>query len=73
MGRLRIKTQMGQVLEVSWETVVEEEKAAKLFEEYAKKGYVAITENPQTGEYMFIRSFDPKLRKIDMWPLVYGG
>lgn len=73
MGKLIIKTQSGQIIEVFWTTPEEGEKAAKLFEEYTKKGYVAVTENPQTGEYIFVYNFNPELRKIEMFPLVYGG
>ncbi|MCS7114462.1 MAG: hypothetical protein RMJ15_08490 [Nitrososphaerota archaeon] len=73
MGKLKIKTHSGQTIEVSWETVEEAERAAKLFDEYTKKGYVAVAENPNTGEYTFVYSFDPALKKIDMVPLVYGG
>ncbi|MEM2522302.1 MAG: hypothetical protein QXW82_04005 [Candidatus Bathyarchaeia archaeon] len=73
MGELKIRTHSGQTIQVSWKTSEEAEKVGKLFEEYTKKGYVAVTENPQTGDYVFIYSFDPKLKKIEMVPLVYGG
>jgi hypothetical protein len=73
MGILRIRASDGKKIEVSWSSVEEEELAKKVFEEYINRGYIAIGEDPETGEPKLVRQFDAKYRKIDMWPPIYGG
>ncbi|MEM1674065.1 MAG: hypothetical protein QXJ19_00865 [Candidatus Bathyarchaeia archaeon] len=73
MGKLRVRTGDGKRLEFSWKSIEEEENVKRVFEEYINRGYIAIAEDPKTGELKIIKNFDSSFREIDMWPPVYGG
>jgi hypothetical protein len=65
MGKLRVVTQGYEDIVLVWTTPEEEERVRHVFEDYIRKGYMAIMRN-QSGVEKPIKAFNPCAKEITM-------